>query len=46
MRLIFLLFLEAISVVRWFFTEDLPKEQIEMLQRDAAIKEMERMLKK
>ncbi len=46
MRLILLLFLEAISFVRWFFKEDLPKEQIEMLQRDAAMEEMERMLRK
>jgi hypothetical protein len=46
MRLIFLLFLEVKSVVKWFFKEDLSKEQMKMLQRDAAMKEMERMLKK
>lgn len=46
MRFILYLFLDAISVVRWFFKEDLPREQIEILQREAAMKEMERMLKK
>lgn len=44
MILIFL-FLEAISVIRWLFREDLSEEQVQTLQREAAMKEMERMLK-
>lgn len=44
-NIILYLLLEAISIVRWFFTEDLSKEEIDMLQRNASMSELERTMK-